>query len=125
MVHKDIELVMEVVMKTDVCLRCPLDKATHPISDLVKDRTRKTGYKRLCKSCNNKRNEINRLKNKPVNSDNMYATGVDPEVREAIMKVELPIWEERFKLIAEHKLSIKKVSHVPKIDKLLAMHGLS
>jgi hypothetical protein len=109
-------------METDICLTCNTIK---PISELCKDRSLKTGYKKLCKPCLSKKCKKYWAKKVRVNTDNMYATGIAPEIREAIMEKELPVWERRFEIINEYRLSITKKRDVIKIDKVLALHGLS
>ena len=111
-------------MKTDICTKCPPDKAVHPISNLVKDIRRKAGYQRLCKQCHNKRCRRYYKKKLSLNTENMYATGIEPEIRNEIMESEMPKWEERFRVIDHYRLDITKAHDTAKIDKVLALHGL-
>jgi hypothetical protein len=109
-------------METDICLTCNTIK---PISELCKDRSLKTGYKKLCKPCLSKKCKKYWAKKIRNNTDNMYATGVDPEVREAIMDLEMPVWKERFEVIKRYKLDIEDDSDSDNIERVLALHGLS
>jgi hypothetical protein len=112
-------------MKTDICLSCPTGKEIHPISELCKDRSLKRGYKKLCKACNTKKCKAYWRRTVRENTDNIYATGVDPEVREAIMDLEMPVWKERFEVIKRYKLNIEDDSDSDNIERVLALHGLS
>jgi hypothetical protein len=102
-----------------------MDNNVHPISELVKDRSRKQGYQKICKPCHRRRCRAYMRKVVRDNPDNMYATGVAPEVRKAIMDLEMPVWEDRFKIIDQYKLDVGKERDTESIDRALALHGLS
>jgi hypothetical protein len=106
----------------DICLTCNTIK---PISELCKDRSLKRGYKKLCKACLRKKCKKYWQLKRRNNTDNMYASGVDPEVRKAIMDLEMPVWRQRFDVIKHYKLNMGKEYDLVKIDKVLALHGLS
>jgi hypothetical protein len=106
----------------DICLTCPVDKSMHPISDLVKDNSLKRGYRKMCKACQRERSKRYWQRTRRENTDNKYATGIAPEIRTAIMDLEMPEWEKRFEVIDHYKLDITDEGDTCKIDRVLALH---